>query len=182
MAKRHHPATTTEDTVVLAAKAREELEQRYRTPSIQDLLQFYNGNKRELVAALAGTNNPKDTAYRTMQRNVNRWLQGTRSPSASTKARFDALVAHSKATFAAPPSGSVHATIRGTIGYDDNVRYRTLSFNIPAHLFIPIMQKAASGDSHGAYADLMSIYFERSLGEKTPITVYGDESLSITFD
>lgn len=177
---------TGEDRTVLPHVARQQLDKHYETPSIQDMLQYFNGSKQELAEKLSGTTDKKSRAYKNARDDINRWLRDPSKKSArkigkETKAKFDVLIdPKDKANFTRNPSHDMHITIHGMIGYAGNIRIRTLSFSIGKEMFNQIMQKAVDNPS-GAYRDLMSIYFEVPVGSETPITVYSDPPPIITF-
>lgn len=172
---------TGEDREVLPRVAQQQLNKLYDTPSIQDMLQYVNGSKKDLAERLSGTNDTKSRAYKNARDDISRWLRGARKPGKDTKVKFDSIVEKDRLNFTRNPSHDMRISINGTIGYADNIRTRTLNFTIRAEVFNQIMEEALTNPSR-AYRDLMSEYFEQPLGTDTPITVYGGSDLTITIN
>jgi hypothetical protein len=143
--------------------------------TIAEVLQYFDGSKSALASALAGTTDKSSTAYRTQQRNINRWLAGTRKPSAETLNKFRKQVAGQR-----PPT-SLNVTIRGYIGYDGgDWRWRTIGNLKPIHLAGDSLQRfldaMAREDTHSAYQAIFEAYGAANL------TVAQDANTSITLN
>jgi hypothetical protein len=193
MARKKAP-TTGEDTTALPAEAKRVEDSLYRTPRISDMLMMFNGSKKDLISAIVADKverNEKGANKESVTRSVNRWLafeSGTpgkqaRNPLASkgTRGLFDRLTEKQdmKGAFSTPP-GDMSVTIKGDIGYAEDVRYRTISFTVPQDLVADILAKSKEDPSAG-YRDLMSAYFRIPQGQPTPITVYQGASVDFSF-
>lgn len=139
---------------------------------VSDLVMEYGGSPAQLARALAGIPEGKlpgkgsddRKAYDASLRSVNRWLNyeaGTgkqaRNPNTkATQAKLKSLMARKR------PPRSMSLTITGWIGYDNDVRWRTVGSPTPIHLsserLSSFLENMQAGNTHAAYREVFTAY------------------------
>lgn len=135
--------------------------------SVRDLVLTLGGTGPVAAALLGvqyGRGVSKTPGYSAAQRNVQRYLQGTRRPSPATQAKLNQI--GNKAVPPPPPGQFTLSGIIGVNGYGENYE-RDRTIDLPSHIdedeWNEIWAEAMDGDAEGIWDAISDAYGVESM-------------------